>query len=125
MTLIFASRKLSNKYFVCASLFRFQPASHNLLGSFHHQYWLDERLIAVGVIDVLPYCISSVYFYYDPEFSFLSLGTFSSLCEIKLACDLHKKLSTIRYYYMGFYIHSCPKMRYKVNGNTGLHMWIY
>lgn len=35
-------------------------------GSFHQQYWLDEELIAVGVIDILPKCISSVYFFYDP-----------------------------------------------------------
>ncbi|CAG2164797.1 unnamed protein product, partial [Oppiella nova] len=49
------------------------------LGSFHQQYWLDNKLIAVGVIDVLPYCVSSVYLYYDPEYDFLSLGTYSAL----------------------------------------------
>ena len=45
-------------------------------GSFHQQYWLNGQLIAVGVIDILPTCISSVYFFYDPAYSFLSLGTF-------------------------------------------------
>ncbi|XP_022643643.1 arginyl-tRNA--protein transferase 1-like [Varroa destructor] len=89
------------------------PGANHLLGSFHQQYWLDGRLIAVGILDLLPSCVSSVYFYYDPEFSFLSLGTFSSLCEIKLTRDLNQTLPTLRYYYMGFYIHSCPKMRYK------------
>ncbi|OQR74585.1 arginyl-tRNA--protein transferase 1-like [Tropilaelaps mercedesae] len=89
------------------------PIRGTPLGSFHHQYWLDGRLIAVGVLDILPSCISSVYFYYDPEFSFLSLGTFSSLCEIKLARDLNQQLATLKYYYMGFYIHNCAKMRYK------------
>lgn len=49
------------------------------LGSYHQQYWLDDRLIAVGVIDLLPSCVSSVYFFYDPEFRFLSLGTYGSL----------------------------------------------
>lgn len=48
-------------------------------GSFHQQYWLDKKLIAVGVIDVLPLCVSSVYFFYDPDYSFLSLGTYASL----------------------------------------------
>ncbi|KAG8273799.1 Arginyl-tRNA--protein transferase 1 [Homalodisca vitripennis] len=48
-------------------------------GSFHQQYWLDGRLLAVGVIDILPRCISSVYFFYDPEFHFLTLGTYGSL----------------------------------------------
>uniref|UniRef100_A0A182YE49 Arginyl-tRNA--protein transferase 1 n=1 Tax=Anopheles stephensi TaxID=30069 RepID=A0A182YE49_ANOST len=84
-------------------------------GSFHQQYWLDDRLIAVGVIDVLPNCVSSVYFFYDPEFKFLSLGTYSSLREIAYTRSLHSKYPNIKSYYMGFYIHSCPKMRYKSN----------
>ncbi|XP_059619910.1 arginyl-tRNA--protein transferase 1-like isoform X1 [Phlebotomus argentipes] len=82
-------------------------------GSFHQQYWLDDRLIAVGVIDVLRNCVSSVYLFYDPEFSFLSLGTYSSLREIAFMRELQKSCPELKYYYMGFYIHSCPKMRYK------------
>lgn len=82
-------------------------------GSFHHQYWLDGRLVAVGVLDILPHCLSSVYLYYDPEFSFLSLGTYASLRELALTRELQRRVSSLRWYYMGFYIHSCPKMRYK------------
>jgi len=48
-------------------------------GSFHHHYVLDGKIIAVGVIDILPHCVSSVYFYYDPDYAFLSLGTYSAL----------------------------------------------
>ncbi|KAJ6668990.1 hypothetical protein lerEdw1_007799 [Lerista edwardsae] len=48
-------------------------------GSFHQQYWLDGSIIAVGVIDILPKCVSSVYFYYDPTYSSLSLGVYSAL----------------------------------------------
>lgn len=84
-------------------------------GSFHHQYWLDGQLIAVGVLDILPDCISSVYLYYDPQYSFLSLGTYASLRELALTRELHRSAETLRWYYMGFYIHSCPKMRYKGN----------
>uniref|UniRef100_A0A182NPZ6 Arginyl-tRNA--protein transferase 1 n=1 Tax=Anopheles dirus TaxID=7168 RepID=A0A182NPZ6_9DIPT len=84
-------------------------------GSFHQQYWLDDRLIAVGVIDVLPYCVSSVYFFYDPEFKFLSLGTYGSLRELAFTRALSNQFPSVRNYYMGFYIHSCPKMRYKSN----------
>ncbi|XP_039337108.1 arginyl-tRNA--protein transferase 1 isoform X11 [Mauremys reevesii] len=83
-------------------------------GSFHQQYWLDGKIIAVGVIDVLPYCVSSVYLYYDPDYTFLSLGVYSALREIAFTRQLHEKASELCYYYMGFYIHSCPKMRYKV-----------
>ncbi|KAK2584280.1 hypothetical protein KPH14_006682 [Odynerus spinipes] len=82
-------------------------------GSFHEQYWLDNELIAVGVIDILPSCVSSVYFFYDPEYFFLSLGTFSSLREIYLTRQLNRVANNLKYYYMGFYIHTCPKMRYK------------
>ncbi|XP_032662853.1 arginyl-tRNA--protein transferase 1 isoform X5 [Odontomachus brunneus] len=82
-------------------------------GSFHEQYWLNNELIAVGVIDILPSCVSSVYFFYDPAYSQLSLGTFSSLREIYLTRQLNKVAPVLRYYYMGFYIHTCPKMRYK------------
>ncbi|XP_052903163.1 arginyl-tRNA--protein transferase 1 isoform X1 [Anopheles moucheti] len=84
-------------------------------GTFHQQYWLDDRLIAVGVIDVLPFCVSSVYFFYDPEFKFLSLGTYGSLRELAFTRSLNRKIPSIKNYYMGFYIHSCPKMRYKSN----------
>ncbi|CAK9828360.1 Arginyl-tRNA--protein transferase 1 [Anthophora retusa] len=82
-------------------------------GSFHEQYWLDNELIAVGVIDILPSCISSVYFFYDPAYSHLSLGTFSSLREVYLTRQFNKIAKDLKYYYMGFYIHTCPKMRYK------------
>ncbi|XP_066880599.1 arginyl-tRNA--protein transferase 1 isoform X23 [Kogia breviceps] len=82
-------------------------------GSFHQQYWLDGKIIAVGVIDILPYCVSSVYLYYDPDYSFLSLGVYSALREIAFTRQLHEKTSQLSYYYMGFYIHSCPKMKYK------------
>lgn len=65
------------------------------------------------MIDILPKCVSSVYFFYDPDYRSLTLGTYGSLREVQFARDLHEKNSAIEYYYMGFYIHSCPKMRYK------------
>jgi len=83
-------------------------------GGYHQQYVLDGKIICVGVLDILPNCVSSVYLYYDPDFSFLSLGTVSALMEIAYVRDLQKHWSSkLRLYYMGFYIHSCPKMRYK------------
>lgn len=48
-------------------------------GSFHQQYWLDGNIVAVGVIDILPTCVSSVYLYYHPDFAALSLGSYSAL----------------------------------------------
>lgn len=84
-------------------------------GSFHQQYWLDGKLIAVGVIDILPKCVSSVYFFYDPQYVNLTLGTYGALREIEFTRNLHNFCPSIKYYYMGYYIHSCPKMRYKGN----------
>lgn len=48
-------------------------------GSFHLQYYLNEKIIACSVIDILPQGISSVYFYYDPDWDFLKLGVYSAL----------------------------------------------
>ncbi|ORX48962.1 hypothetical protein BCR36DRAFT_584079 [Piromyces finnis] len=82
-------------------------------GSYHQKYYLDDKLIAVGVIDILPKCVSSVYFMYDTDYSSLSLGVFSALQEINFSLRLNKYLEELKYYYLGFYIHSCPKMAYK------------
>ncbi|KAJ2076536.1 Arginyl-tRNA--protein transferase 1 [Coemansia sp. RSA 988] len=84
------------------------------LGSYHQCYHIDNRLVAVGVIDILPRCVSSVYLFYDPDFADLSLGTYSAMREIALVRELHHKVShQIEYYYMGYFIPSCPKMTYK------------
>ncbi|VDN97486.1 unnamed protein product [Rodentolepis nana] len=90
-------------------------------GSYHQQYWLDgNKLIAVGVIDLVPGCLSSVYLFYDPEYAFLHLGTYSALREIAFIRHLQRSYSRrvsayadFTQYYMGYYIHSCVKMRYK------------
>lgn len=82
-------------------------------GSFHQQYWMNGKLIAVGVIDILPKCILSVYFFYDPDYRYLSLGTYGALREIHLTRCLNMMVPQICEYYMGCYIHTCPKMLYK------------
>lgn len=48
-------------------------------GSFHQQYILNGKIIAVGVIDILNTCVSSVYFFYDPDYRFLNMGNYSAL----------------------------------------------
>ncbi|XP_074239093.1 arginyl-tRNA--protein transferase 1 isoform X10 [Saimiri boliviensis] len=111
-----ASHKLEFTRFLCTSPLEAETPPNGPdcgYGSFHQQYWLDGKIIAVGVIDILPNCVSSVYLYYDPDYSFLSLGVYSALREIAFTRQLHEKTSQLSYYYMGFYIHSCPKMKYK------------
>ena len=47
------------------------PATY---GSFHQMYRIDGTLIAMAVLDILPACVSSVYFMYDKEWEKYSLG---------------------------------------------------
>lgn len=84
-------------------------------GSYHTHYRIDNKLVAVGVIDILPLCLSSVYVYYDPLLSEqLSLGTLTALYEIEyIQNTLNAQHPTLQYYYMGYYIHNCIKMKYK------------
>ncbi|EFN53726.1 hypothetical protein CHLNCDRAFT_136291 [Chlorella variabilis] len=83
-------------------------------GSFHQQYWLDGRLVAVGVVDVLPRCLSSKYLFWEPDLAPLSLGKLTSLQEIEWVWEQQAACPSLRYYYLGFYIHNCHRMRYKV-----------
>jgi arginine-tRNA-protein transferase len=79
-----------------------------LLGSYHQCYRLDGRLVAMGVLDLLPHCVSGVYFLYHSDFEQWHFGKLSAMREAALALE-----GGYQYYYMGYYIHSCTKMRYK------------
>ena len=80
------------------------------LGSFHQCYRLDGELVAVGVLDLLPQCVSSVYFFYHESIHKFAPGKLGALQEISLALE-----GGYKWWYPGFYIHSCPKMRYKLD----------
>ncbi|KAI0306980.1 arginine-tRNA-protein transferase [Multifurca ochricompacta] len=83
-------------------------------GSYHQLYRLDGRLVAMGVIDILPSCVSSVYFMWEKEYERFSLGKLSALREISLAKELHDAgIAQLKHLYMGYYIHTCQKMKYK------------
>ena len=68
----------------------------------------DDKLIAVDLIDILPNGISSIYFYYDPEYSHLSLGRFSMLRQISYA-----QQNGLEWIYMGYYVKECQSLSYK------------
>lgn len=85
-------------------------------GAFHQLYRIDGKLVAVGVVDILPNCLSSVYVFYDPELSrTLELGKLTALWEIAWVQRAMAVSPRLKHYYLGYYIRSCPKMRYKVN----------
>ncbi|KAF8719145.1 hypothetical protein AX14_011405 [Amanita brunnescens Koide BX004] len=92
------------------------PQSHlpRQYGSHHQLYRLDGELIAMAVLDILPNCVSSVYFMYDKKWEQFSFGKLSAMREVALAREIREAgASEMGYLYMGFYIHSCQKMRYK------------
>jgi len=94
--------------FLCAPPRDFENESDGNQGAYHQQYWLDGKLIAVGVVDWLTHSYSSVYLYYDPDYSEYNMGVYSALNEIKFCLD-----NNIAYYYLGYYVPGCSKMEYK------------
>ncbi|KAI4290493.1 MAG: hypothetical protein L6R35_000247 [Caloplaca aegaea] len=99
------------KRFLCSGMgqsSRLKDGVQQKLGSYHQCYRLDGRLVAIGVLDLLPGCVSSVYLMYHQEVNEWYFGKLSALREISLAIE-----GGYQYYYMGFYVHSCVKMRYK------------
>jgi arginine-tRNA-protein transferase len=71
-------------------------------------YHRNGRLIGVGLVDVLPDGLSSVYFYHAPDWRPSGPGTFSVLREIEWARELG-----LPYLYLGYFIERCPSMAYK------------
>ena len=67
-----------------------------LLGSYHQCYRLDGRLIAMGVLDLLPSAVSSVYLIYHKDFKKWNWGKLSALREIALSLE-----GGYKFYYMG------------------------
>ena len=73
-------------------------------------YIKDEKLIGVDLIDVMEDGISSIYFYYDPDYARLSLGTYSLLYQIELA-----KILELEWIYLGYWVDGCQAFAYKPN----------
>ncbi|KAG0276453.1 Arginyl-tRNA--protein transferase 1, partial [Linnemannia gamsii] len=95
--------------------FSLDALGFNGYGTYHQCYYIDNKLVAVAVLDILPRCISSDYFYYDPSLSSLSLGKYSTLREIALVQDIKAipGYESMEYYTMGHYVHSASKTHYK------------
>ncbi|CCM04826.1 uncharacterized protein FIBRA_07019 [Fibroporia radiculosa] len=74
-------------------------------GSYHQMYRLDGELIAMGVIDILPECVSSVYFMYEKKWERFSLGKLSAFRESALANEMHKAgVVNVKSLYMGMVV---------------------
>nr|XP_019047146.1 hypothetical protein I302_03753 [Kwoniella bestiolae CBS 10118]OCF26076.1 hypothetical protein I302_03753 [Kwoniella bestiolae CBS 10118] len=83
-------------------------------GQYHLLYKVDTKLIGISVIDILPNCVSSVYFIWHPDWAWASLGKLSALYEISLSRRIREKgVEGMKWVYMGYWIPDCQKMKYK------------
>ena len=83
-------------------------------GTYNIIHKLDGKIFAVGVWDILPHGLSSVYLYYDTDYSFLNPGILTAIKEIEYVKEFNGLIDkNFKYYLMGFYIDTCQKMRYK------------
>jgi len=81
--------------------------SHNDFG-YEILYFDDNKLIGVDLIDILDNGVSSIYFYYDPDYSEYSLGRLSLYQQIRYAKQTNKQ-----WIYLGYYVKDCPSLSYK------------
>ncbi|MCV6606769.1 MAG: arginyltransferase [Campylobacterales bacterium] len=73
-------------------------------------YFLDEKLISVALVDILPKSVSAVYCFYDPDYRDRSLGTLSILKQLQIA-----KQNSIDYVYLGYMVRENQSLKYKEN----------
>ncbi len=71
-------------------------------------YFIDDRLVAVDLVDFLNDGLSSIYFFYDPKYAKYSLGRYSIYMQIQLAKNFN-----LRWIYLGYYVKDCPSLNYK------------
>jgi len=71
-------------------------------------FYLEKKLIAVAVSDVLDTGLSAVYTFFDPILEKRSLGNFAILWQIEQV-----RAMGLEYLYLGYWIKDCSKMEYK------------
>jgi arginine-tRNA-protein transferase len=71
-------------------------------------YWIGDRLLGIGYVDVLAAGLSAIYFFHDPREHKRSLGTLNILHMIDAAG--RRGLSHV---YLGYYVNGCRSLEYK------------
>jgi len=74
-----------------------------------YEFRLQERLVALAVVDHFKHGFSAMYTFFTPDLPARSLGVYAILWEIAEAKRLHKK-----WLYLGYWIKECQKMKYKM-----------
>ena len=68
----------------------------------------DPRLVAVGLVDLMPNAVSAVYTYYDPEYASQSPGTRCILDQVDYA-----RTHGLAWVYLGYRVLGCRSSEYK------------
>jgi leucyl-tRNA---protein transferase len=76
--------------------------------TFEMRYFFGEQLIGSAICDWGAESLSAVYCYFDPDFAYLSPGTFSVLRQIEWCRE-----QALKYLYLGFYVADSEHMSYK------------
>ena len=87
------------------------PTTH-LEGSYHMHYYLDNELVMISILDILPKYFVSIYFIYDPAIRYMTPGIYTVLVELDLVQQLSQQRPGLQYYALGYY-NSNPKVSYK------------
>jgi len=72
------------------------------------EFYCDDQLAAVAIVDRLNNALSAVYTFFDPKFSGRSPGVYAVLWQIQ-----HAQEQGLEWLYLGFWIAGCQKMNYK------------
>ena len=76
--------------------------------SYEMDFYLDDTLVAVHIVDAGSDALYAAYLYYDTSYMRRRLGVFCIAKAIEFAAKLGKS-----FYYMGWYIENLPVMSYK------------
>lgn len=71
-------------------------------------YYDEDKLVGIDLVDILEDGISSIYFYYDPDYASYSLGKLSLYKQIQYA-----QKANLKWIYLGYYVEGCPSLSYK------------
>ena len=69
---------------------------------------LEQKLLAVAVVDMLPKGVSAIYTFFDPTYEARSLGRLAVLWQIRWA-----QSKAMDFVYLGYWVKDCQKMAYK------------
>lgn len=73
------------------------------------EFWLDDTLQGVAVMDRLQNDLTAVYTFFNPDLTDRSLGVFAILWQLQYARE--QQLNSV---YLGYWIKDCVKMNYKL-----------